>query len=78
MRISGLASGIDTDTMVKQLMQAERIPLDKLKQNKQTLEWKRDDYRSINTLLTNFRQDVFNMKLSSSYRSRTTSSTTPY
>ncbi|OCA84679.1 flagellar filament capping protein FliD [Bacillus sp. FJAT-27986] len=75
MRISGLASGIDTDTMVKQLMQAERIPLDKLKQNKQTLEWKRDDYRSINTLLTNFRQDVLNMKLSSSYRSRTTSST---
>ena len=37
MRISGLASGIDTETMIKQLMDAERIPLNKYKQQKQTL-----------------------------------------
>ncbi|SHP79206.1 Flagellar cap protein [Mycobacteroides abscessus subsp. abscessus] len=72
MRIGGLASGMDIDTMVSDLMKAERIPLDKLKQKKQILEWQRDDYRSMNTLLLNFRTELTNMKLSSTYRSRAT------
>lgn len=75
MRIGGLASGMDIDTMVSDLMKAERIPLDKLKQKKQVLEWKRDDYRSMNTLLLNFRSELTNMRLSSTYRSRGTTST---
>lgn len=75
MRIGGLASGMDIDTMVKDLMKAERMPLDKLKQRKQVLEWQRDEYRSMNTLLLNFRSELTNMRLSSSYRSRATTST---
>jgi flagellar hook-associated protein 2 len=51
MRIGGLASGMDIDTLVGDLMKAERIPLDKLAQKKTTLEWQRDDYRSMNKLL---------------------------
>lgn len=75
MRIGGLASGMDIDTMVSDLMKAERLPLNKLKQKKQVLEWQRDDYRSINTLLLNFRTELTNMRLSSTYRSRITTST---
>lgn len=74
-RIGGLASGMDTDTMVADLMKAERIPLDKLKQKKQLLEWQRDDYRSMNTLLLNFRSTLTNMTLSATYRSRGTTTT---
>ncbi|MGI8385387.1 flagellar filament capping protein FliD [Robertmurraya sp. P23] len=74
-RIGGLASGMDTDTMVADLMKAQRIPLDKLKQKKQVLEWQRDDYRSMNTLLLNFRSTLTNMALSTTYRSRATTST---
>ncbi|AYA78656.1 flagellar hook protein [Bacillus sp. Y1] len=66
---------MDIDTMVSDLMKAERIPLDKLKQKKQVLEWQRDDYRSMNTLLLNFRSELTNMRLSSTYRSRGTTST---
>jgi flagellar hook-associated protein 2 len=51
MRIGGLASGMDIDTLVGDLMRAERIPLDKLSQKKTRLEWQRDDYRSMNKLL---------------------------
>ncbi|WP_226529289.1 flagellar hook-associated protein 2 [Metabacillus niabensis] len=51
MRIGGLASGMDIDTIVSDLMKAERIPLDKLTQKKQTVEWQRDDYREMNKLL---------------------------
>jgi len=37
-RFGGLASGIDTDTIIKQLMQVERVPVDKLEQKKQVTE----------------------------------------
>ncbi|MGG4264120.1 flagellar hook-associated protein 2 [Peribacillus simplex] len=51
-RISGFASGMDIDELVKSMMQAQRVPLDKLTQKKQYSEWQRDDYRAINTALS--------------------------
>lgn len=51
MRVSGLASGMDTESIIKQLMTAQSAPLDKLTKKKQTLEWQRDQYREMNTLL---------------------------
>lgn len=74
MRVGGLASGMDIDSIVKNLMTAERMPLDKLKQKKQVLEWQRDDYRSMNTLLLDFRTELTQMKLTTKYRARTTTS----
>jgi flagellar hook-associated protein 2 len=59
MRIGGLASGMDIDTLVGDLMRAERIPLDKLAQKKTTLEWQRDDYRAMNKLLSDFDKMIF-------------------
>lgn len=47
-RIGGLASGMDIDSLVEKLMQAERMPLNKAFQRKQTLEWQRDAYRNVN------------------------------
>lgn len=53
-RIGGLASGMDIDSIVKKLMSAEKAPLNKLYQKKQTYEWQRDAYRSVNTKLKTF------------------------
>lgn len=75
MRIGGLASGIDTEQIIKDIIRAERIPIDKMKQKQQTLEWQRDDYRAINTTLLNFSQKLFDMRLTTYYRAKTTSST---
>ncbi|MGG3832535.1 flagellar hook-associated protein 2 [Geobacillus thermocatenulatus] len=75
MRISGLASGMDIDKIVSDLMKAERAPLDKLKQKKQLLEWQRDDYRSMNTLLQGLDDYLFsNITLQSSMLKKTVSS----
>lgn len=74
LRISGLASGMDTEKMISDLMRVKRIPLDKLKQKKQVLEWQRDGYREMNTLLLNLRTEAFNMKLSSGFRAKTVTS----
>ncbi|WP_058306729.1 flagellar filament capping protein FliD [Gracilibacillus massiliensis] len=75
MRISGFASGMDIDQMVNDLMKAESMPLQRMEQEKQTLEWKRDDYRAMNTLLLDFRSKLTDMRMTTSYRSRETSST---
>ncbi|MED4071340.1 flagellar hook-associated protein 2 [Priestia endophytica] len=76
MRISGLASGIDTESMVEKLMTAERVPLNKLTGQKQTLEWQRDQYREVNTSLNELSNYTFdNMILSSTFnKKRVTSS----
>lgn len=71
MRISGLATGMDTEQIIKDMMTANRIPLDKITQKKQYLEWQLDDYRSINRDLfsrynnlfdTIMKESTFNVK----------------
>jgi flagellar hook-associated protein 2 len=47
LRITGMASGLDTENMVKQMMQPYNIKLDKMKQNKQIIQWKQDLFRDI-------------------------------
>lgn len=75
LRISGLASGMDIDKIVSDLMKVERMPLDKLKQKKQLLEWQRDDYRAMNTLLQGLDDYLFsNITLQSSMFKKTVSS----
>ena len=58
-RIGGLASGMDIDSLVGDLMKAERIPLNKLHQKKQLTEWQRDDYRAMNKLLADLDKSIF-------------------
>ena len=67
-RITGLSnSGLDTDTLVKNLMQAQRAKYDKLNQQKIQSEWKKTDYNTLNTAISSFRNTtVFNFKMSSS------------
>lgn len=77
MRIGGLASGIDTDSLIKQLMTAERIPLDKMSQKKTTMEWQRDAFREVNKKLNELDEMALNMKLSTTYNSKKVSSTLP-
>ncbi|NEU30231.1 flagellar filament capping protein FliD [bacterium LRH843] len=59
MRISGLASGMDTEQMVKDLMRVQRLPIDKMAQQRQVIQWQMDDYREINRKLDTFRNNIF-------------------
>lgn len=69
-RIGGLASGMNTDDIIKKMIDAQRIPLNKLNQKKQLLEWKRDDYRGLNNKILEFKNASFDMKLQSSYNAK--------
>lgn len=53
-RMTGLISGMDTESMVKELVQASSGKLDKAKKEKQLLEWKKETWQSLNTKLYDF------------------------
>lgn len=67
MRITGLSSGMDIDSMISKLMKAERMPVDKLLQKKQTLQWKIESYNSVNLKLSTFRDSVSTARFSGSW-----------
>ena len=58
-KISGLVSGMDIDSIMEKLMKAENAQMEKLQQQKQKYEWKRDAYREVNTTLTNYQTKLF-------------------
>lgn len=78
MRVGGLATGMDIEAMVNKLMQAERMPLDRMEQDRTKLTWKRDAFRDINRSLLELSEMMtgtgFNMKLSPMYQSKTVTS----
>ncbi|WP_336883261.1 flagellar hook-associated protein 2 [Priestia koreensis] len=73
-RISGLASGMDIDQMVSDMMKAQKIPLDKMKQQKQWTEWQRDSYRDVNTKLNELLTMAKDMNYQKTYVSKKTTS----
>ncbi|WP_400243355.1 flagellar filament capping protein FliD [Niallia sp. JL1B1071] len=58
-KFTGLASGLDTQSIVDSLMSVQRLPLNKLNQKKQILEWQRDNYRTMNAKLKEFDTFIF-------------------
>ncbi|WP_056686536.1 flagellar filament capping protein FliD [Cytobacillus solani] len=77
MRITGFASGLDTDTIIRDLMKAERAPLDKLFQKKEWMSWQRDAYRDVNLELSAFQKKVDKLRFSSDFNGfKATSSNT--
>lgn len=73
-RISGMASGMDTEKIVKDLMKAQREPVNRLQRSKQTYEWKRDSYREMNTLLADLQNSIKNLRFSSTFNKKTVAS----
>ncbi len=67
LRVTGLASGMDIDEIVGKLMTAARVPVDRLKQDRQLWEWRKADYLSVNRLLKDLRDATVEMRLESTY-----------
>ena len=50
-----MASGIDTDAVVKSMVSSYQTKIDKANQAQQTLQWKQDSYRTIITGIKGYR-----------------------
>ena len=42
MRVTGMMSGLDTETIIQELVAAKQTKVDKLKKEQTKLEWKQD------------------------------------
>ncbi|NLX71087.1 MAG: flagellar filament capping protein FliD [Clostridiales bacterium] len=66
-RIGGLVSGIDVDSIIQDLMRIEQMKVDRLKQDRQLVEWRKEAYREITNLLRAFQDEFFNISKTDTY-----------
>jgi Flagellar capping protein len=65
-RLSGIISGLDTDSIVAQLTMGTQSKIDKQMQNKQVAQWQQDSYREVIKALSEFEDKYFSSSTSSS------------
>ncbi|MDP5275889.1 flagellar filament capping protein FliD [Chengkuizengella axinellae] len=56
-RFSGLASGLDTESIVKELMNVERLSVTQKEQDYQKVDWKRQEYLDLNSKILEYRNN---------------------
>ncbi|MGN0167812.1 MAG: flagellar filament capping protein FliD [Acetatifactor sp.] len=73
MRLSGLMSGMDTESIVQQLVEARSTKVETAKKEQTKLQWKQDVWKELNTKLKNLQSKyVGEMRFSSAYSKKTT------
>lgn len=70
-RMSGMMSGMDTDSIVQALMSAQRMKQTKISNKKQTLEWKKELWGDMNTKILNFyKGSLSKLKMQSTFKTK--------
>ena len=73
MRMSGMMSGMDTETIIQQLVEAKSTKLNKTKKAQIKVNWKQDAWKELNTKLKNLQSKYLsNMRFSTAYSKKTT------
>ncbi len=68
-KLSGLASGLDTDALIEAMTTTTRSRIAKMQQQKQMTSWKMDAFRSISSKLISFQNKYTSMSSSTALRS---------
>ncbi|MCM1213589.1 MAG: flagellar filament capping protein FliD [Lachnospiraceae bacterium] len=78
MRLSGLMSGMDTESIIQQLVEAKSTKVTTAKKSQTKLSWKQDAWKELNTKLKNLQSKFLsNMRFSSAYTKKTTKVSNP-
>jgi flagellar hook-associated protein 2 len=73
-RLTGLASGLDTDAIVQELVSAYQVKVDDLGRDKQNLEWKDEAWSDMNSDIYSFyTKQLGTMRYQKAYLKQTTS-----
>lgn len=60
-RLPGLATGMDTENMVKEMLKGEQNKIDKVKQKEQTVKWQQEIYREVIKDVKGFNDKYFSL-----------------
>ncbi|WP_413300395.1 flagellar filament capping protein FliD [Bacillus sp. 1P10SD] len=74
LRVSGLASGMNTDEIVANLVKVQSSRLNKMQQSKTLATWKTDAYRDVNKKVNDFYNAMKDLRLESTINKKTASS----
>lgn len=75
MRITGMNSGMDTESIVQQLVAAKQIKVDSLKNDQKKLEWKQTAWQELNSKIYNLYSNTLSkLRLTGAYKKKTTTS----
>jgi len=72
MRLTGMYSGLDTDTIIQELVAAKRTKVDDKTKEQKKLKIKEDTWSELNKKLKSLQSRVAGMRLSDAYTKRTT------
>lgn len=73
MRLTGLSSGMDTQSIIEELVAAKRTKVDDTKKAQTRLEWKQETWKELNAKITKlYNGTLGNMRLSSAFYKKTT------
>lgn len=73
MRLTGLMSGMDTESLIQDLVKAKRTKVDNQKKAQTKLSWKQEAWKGLNTKLKNLQSKfVSNMRFSTAYTKKVT------
>lgn len=73
MRLTGMNSGLDTESIIQELVAVRQKKVDNTKKEQKKLEWKQEAWKDLNTKLKSFQNKyVSNMRLSADYAKKTT------
>lgn len=78
MRLSGMYSGMDTDSIVSQLVMSRRDKVTKLKGEQTKIEWKQKQWQDLNSKIYSlYSKTLSNLRYESSYSKKATSCSDP-
>lgn len=73
-RLSGLNSGMDTESIISALVSAKSIKIESVKKEQTKLSWKQEAWKSLNTKILNlYNNSLSKMRFSGNYAKKTTS-----
>lgn len=73
MRVTGMMSGMDTESIIQQLVEARRVKVDTLKKKQTSMGWKQEAWKELNNKIYKlYNGAVSNLKYQSSFTKKTT------
>lgn len=73
MRVTGMMSGMDTESIIQELVAVRQTKVDDVVKEQTKLEWKQDAWKELNTKIKSFyNKTISNLKYQSSYQKKTT------
>lgn len=74
MRVSGINSGLDTDSIVQELVSAYNTKTEKYQKEQTKLSWKQEIWKGLNTKVYSMYNNVGKLRFSSAYNTKKTTS----